>query len=36
MKLPFDIDLNGKIAVVTGASGVLCSCATRFAITKVA
>lgn len=25
MKLPFDIDLNGKIAVVTGAGGVLCS-----------
>ena len=25
MKLPFQIDLNGKIAVVTGAGGVLCS-----------
>ena len=25
MKLPFQIDLNGKIAVITGAGGVLCS-----------
>ncbi len=25
MKLPFQIDLNGKVAVVTGAGGVLCS-----------
>lgn len=25
MKLPFNIDLNGKIAVVTGAGGILCS-----------
>ena len=25
MKLPFSIDLNGKVAVVTGAGGVLCS-----------
>lgn len=25
MKLPFTIDLNGKVAVVTGAGGVLCS-----------
>ena len=25
MKLPFDIDLSGKIAVITGAGGVLCS-----------
>ncbi len=25
MKLPFNIDLSGKIAVVTGAGGVLCS-----------
>ncbi len=24
MKLPFDIDLNGKVAVVTGGGGVLC------------
>ena len=25
MKLPFEIDLNNKVAVVTGAGGVLCS-----------
>ncbi len=25
MKLPFEIDLNGKVCVVTGAGGVLCS-----------
>ena len=25
IKLPFSIDLNGKVAVVTGAGGVLCS-----------
>lgn len=25
MKLPFSIDLNGKVAVITGAGGVLCS-----------
>ena len=25
MKLPFDIDLTGKVCVVTGAGGVLCS-----------
>ena len=25
MKLPFSIDLSGKVAVVTGAGGVLCS-----------
>lgn len=25
MNLPFEIDLNGKVAVVTGAGGVLCS-----------
>ncbi len=25
MNLPFDVDLNGKVAVVTGAGGVLCS-----------
>lgn len=25
MKLPFNVDLNGKVAVVTGAGGVLCS-----------
>lgn len=25
MKLPFEINLNGKVAVVTGAGGVLCS-----------
>ncbi|MBQ2996539.1 MAG: SDR family oxidoreductase [Oscillibacter sp.] len=25
MKLPFTVDLNGKVAVVTGAGGVLCS-----------
>ena len=25
MNLPFDIDLNGKVVVVTGAGGVLCS-----------
>ena len=25
MKLPFDLDLSGKVAVVTGAGGVLCS-----------
>ena len=25
MKLPFNIDLNGKVAVVTGGGGVLCS-----------
>ena len=25
MKLPFQIDLNGKVAVVTGGAGVLCS-----------
>ena len=25
MKLPFEIDLSGKVAVVTGAGGVLCS-----------
>ena len=25
MKLPFQIDLNGKVAVVTGAGGVLMS-----------
>ncbi|WP_191562187.1 SDR family oxidoreductase [Metabacillus idriensis] len=25
MKIPFQIDLNGKVAVVTGGSGVLCS-----------
>ena len=25
MKLPFQIDLSGKVAVVTGAGGVLCS-----------
>ena len=24
-KLPFDIDLKGKVAVVTGGGGVLCS-----------
>ncbi len=26
MKLPFDVDLNGKVAVVTGGGGVLCGC----------
>ena len=25
MNLPFDLDLSGKTAVVTGAGGVLCS-----------
>ena len=25
MSVPFHIDLNGKVAVVTGAGGVLCS-----------
>ena len=25
MKLPFNIDLTGKVCVVTGAGGVLCS-----------
>ena len=25
MKLPFEIDLNGKVAVITGAGGVICS-----------
>ena len=25
MKLPFNLDLSGKCAVVTGAGGVLCS-----------
>ncbi len=25
MKLPFQMDLTGKVAVVTGAGGVLCS-----------
>ena len=25
MKLPFDLDLSGKVAVVTGAGGILCS-----------
>lgn len=25
MELPFDLDLNGKVAVVTGGAGVLCS-----------
>ena len=25
MKLPFEIDLTGKVCVVTGAGGVLCS-----------
>ena len=25
MELPFDLDLKGKTAVVTGAGGVLCS-----------
>ena len=25
MKLPFQIDLSGKVAVVTGGAGVLCS-----------
>ena len=25
MKLPFKIDLSGKVAVVTGGGGVLCS-----------
>ena len=25
MNLPFEIDLNGKVAVITGAGGVLCS-----------
>ena len=25
MKLPFEIDLSGKVVVVTGAGGVLCS-----------
>ena len=25
MTLPFEIDLNGKVAVVTGAGGILCS-----------
>ncbi|PLR69131.1 SDR family oxidoreductase [Bacillus sp. UMB0893] len=25
MKIPFQIDLNGKVAVITGGSGVLCS-----------
>ena len=25
MKLPFNIDLSGKVCVVTGAGGVLCS-----------
>ena len=25
MKLPFQVDLSGKVAVVTGAGGVLCS-----------
>ena len=25
MKLPFQIDLSGKVAVITGAGGVLCS-----------
>ena len=26
MKLPFNIDLSGKVAVVTGGGGILCSC----------
>ena len=26
MTLPFTIDLSGKVAVVTGGGGVLCSC----------
>lgn len=26
MKLPFDVDLKNKVAVVTGGGGVLCSC----------
>ena len=25
MKLPFNVDLTGKVAVVTGAGGILCS-----------
>ncbi len=25
MKLPFDLDLSGKVAVITGAGGILCS-----------
>ena len=25
LKLPFNIDLSGKVAVVTGSGGVLCS-----------
>ena len=25
MQLPFHVDLSGKVAVVTGAGGVLCS-----------
>jgi len=25
MKLPFELDLSGKVIVVTGAGGVLCS-----------
>ena len=25
MKLPFEIDLSGKVVVITGAGGVLCS-----------
>ena len=25
MKLPFEIDLGGKVAVITGAGGVICS-----------
>ena len=25
MKLPFQIDLTGKVAVITGGAGVLCS-----------
>ena len=25
MNLPFEINLNGKVAVITGAGGVLCS-----------
>ncbi|MEI6102261.1 MAG: SDR family NAD(P)-dependent oxidoreductase, partial [Eubacteriales bacterium] len=29
MKLPFEIDLNGKTAVVTGGAGVLCSAFAR-------
>lgn len=26
MKIPFEIDLSGKVAVVTGAGGIICSC----------